>query len=102
MLVYVNSLLGTLNARTKMPSAAAGKPSHTAGSGPGSSDSAPTGTDSTARTPPGALLTTAIVLGTDPGNTSLDAEEGLRHFEEEREKSKLSTPRSGYSRLEDA
>lgn len=96
--VYVNSLLGTLNARSKMPSAAPLSPA-VAKNLSAVSSSAYTSSGSGGST---QVLTTAIVLGTaDAGTTTLAAEEGLRAFEAEREKSRQSTPRSGYARLED-
>ena len=90
--VYVNSLLGTLNARSKMQSpadAAAPGAKHLHLSGNSNSN-----TDSSAYTSSGsgqgvgALLTSAIMLGTnDFGTETMAGEEEIRQFEEEREKS---------------
>ena len=47
------------------------------------------------------LLTSAIMLGTmEEGIQSIIAEEELRQFEAEREKSRMS-PKAGYERLDD-
>lgn len=70
------------------------------------SDNSSSRTDSNACTSGGSgpsvgVLTTAIVLGTMDVGTESEGEAYIHAFEEEREKSRHSTPRSGYSRLED-
>ena len=102
--VYVNSLLGSLNARAKMHGTSSNKalPANAEGTGNNSS-----GTDSNAYTSgsssaaSGGILTTAIVLGTMDIGSDGEGHANIRAFEEEREKSKHSTPRSGYTRLEE-